>query len=196
MRLLDIPGILGAEWVGRMKRRRTQRTLERRQKKRKKRRVRQTMVATSGKIVQLLHSGPMRCRGSEIFSDGTFLYLKRFGDGAGVARKVSCWSWDENRSYLSCVTASFSSLVFKQQSFFVCLFVLPSRKAKDIDRCTIGSSVSPISCPVPPPSSMHLWRLSFILYNVKSCFIMSWCKKTADFCVVWHFGKHSVHLFW
>lgn len=53
MRWLDIPGILGAGWAGRMKRRRRQRTMGRRWKRRKKRRARQTMVATSGKNVQL-----------------------------------------------------------------------------------------------------------------------------------------------
>lgn len=58
MRWLDIPGILEAGWVGRMKRRRRQRTMGRRWKKRRKRRVRQTMVATFGKIVQLPHGGP------------------------------------------------------------------------------------------------------------------------------------------
>lgn len=127
------------------------------------------------------NGGPMRCRGSEIFSGGTFFYLKRFGEGAkkGYSARMICWSWDENRSHLSCVIASFSSLVFLSNRTFA-FFVLPSRKAEDIDRCVIGSSISPNSCLVPPPSSMHLWRLSVILCYVKSCFIKSQCKKNSE----------------
>lgn len=75
-------------------------------------------------------------------------------DRGGTGR---CWSRDETCSYLSCVIASFlhPSLVFEQKSWFF-LFVLPSRKAEDADGSTVGSLISPTSCPVPPPSLMHL----------------------------------------
>lgn len=72
----------------------------------------------------------MCCRGFEIFSGGTFFYPKRFGDGArkGYSARMICWSWDENCSHLSCVIASFSSLVFKQQELSSSSFCHPEKQ--------------------------------------------------------------------